>query len=145
MGTCEKDANTKLEELPRTKLEQFEEINQQILIQRINLWVHVDCIELNCVPSNLCPMLLFNLSVVSDSFATPLTVAYQAPVHGISQGRILELPFPPLGDLPSLGIKPRSPELQVNLLPSGKPHKKQEKTGKLTQIKGYLRSHDDWK
>ena len=107
---------------PRTKLEQFEETNQQILIQRINLWVHVDCIGLNCVPSNLCLMLLLNFVVVADSFATPWTVACQAPVHGISQGRILELPFPPSGDLPNLGTKPRSPALQVNFLPSGKPH-----------------------
>ena len=29
-------------------------------------------------------------SVVSDSFATPWTVACQVPVHGISQARILE-------------------------------------------------------
>ena len=42
-------------------------------------------------------------------FATPWTVACQAPLSmGFSQARILELPFPPLGDLPNLGIEPMS-------------------------------------
>ena len=30
------------------------------------------------------------VAVMSDSFATPWTMAHQAPVHGISQARILE-------------------------------------------------------
>ena len=38
-------------------------------------------------------------------------------VHGIFQARILECPFPSLGDLPDSGIKPRSPVLQVDILP----------------------------
>ena len=46
-------------------------------------------------------------------------------VHGISQARILEwVAFPSPGDLPNLGIEPRSPSLQANSLPSeplGKP------------------------
>ena len=46
-------------------------------------------------------------------------------VRGILQARILEwLPFPSLGDLASLGIKPESLELQVDssfAKPSGKP------------------------
>ena len=45
-------------------------------------------------------------------FATPWTVARQAPLSmGFSQqGYWSGLPFPPLGDLPSPGIRPRSPE-----------------------------------
>ena len=44
-------------------------------------------------------------------FATPWTVAYQAPLSmGILQARILEwvaIPFPSPGDLLDLGIEPR--------------------------------------
>ena len=47
------------------------------------------------------------------------------PVHGILQARILEWgAFPSPGDLPSPGIKPRSPTLQADSLPAelqGKP------------------------
>ena len=40
-------------------------------------------------------------------------------VHGILQARILEwVPFPSPGDFPTLGIKPGSPTLQVDSLPS---------------------------
>ena len=45
-------------------------------------------------------------------------------VHGILQARILEwLPFPSRGDLPNPGIKPGSPALQTNSLPSEPPGK----------------------
>ena len=59
-------------------------------------------------------------------FATPWTVAHQAPPSmGFSRQEYwsgLPLPFP--GDLPDPGIKPRSPTLQVDALtsePPGKP------------------------
>ena len=43
-------------------------------------------------------------------------------VHGILQARILEwVACPPPGDLPNPGIKPRSPTLQANSLPSETP------------------------
>ena len=45
-------------------------------------------------------------------------------VHGILQARILEwVPFPSPGDLPNPGIKPRSPALQADSLPSEPPGK----------------------
>ena len=48
-------------------------------------------------------------------------------VHGIFQARVWSgLPFPSPGDLPDPGIKPRSPALQADALPSeppGKPSK----------------------
>ena len=45
-------------------------------------------------------------------------------VHGILQTRILDqLPFPSPGDLPNPGIKPRSPALQQDSLPSEPPQK----------------------
>ena len=53
-------------------------------------------------------------------FATPWTVAYWAPPSmGFSgQGDWSGLPFPSPGDLPNLGIEPRSPALQADTLPS---------------------------
>jgi len=43
---------------------------------------------------------------------------------GILQARILEwVAYPPPGDLPNPGIKPRSPALQVDVLPSESPGK----------------------
>ena len=46
-------------------------------------------------------------------------------VHGILQIRILSrLPFPSSGDLPDPGIKPGSPTLQADSLPSESPGKK---------------------
>ena len=42
-------------------------------------------------------------------------------VHWILQARILELPFPPPGDLPNPGIKHGSPALQADSLPSEPP------------------------
>ena len=49
-----------------------------------------------------------------------------SPAHGILQTGILEwIPIPFSGDFPNLGIKPGSPALQADSLPSeppGKPH-----------------------
>ena len=61
--------------------------------------------------------------------ATSWTVAYQAPLSmGLSRQEYWSgLPFPSPGDLPNLGIEPRSPTLQADALPSELP-------GKLTQI-----------
>ena len=52
-------------------------------------------------------------------FATPWTVAYQAPPSvGFSrQGYWSGLPFPSPGDLPIPGIEPCSPALQADALP----------------------------
>ena len=70
------------------------------------------------------PTMLFSHSVVSDSFATPWTVAPQAPLsmgflHGWSG-----LPFPSPGDLPDAEIKPMSCALALEFFttePLGKP------------------------
>ena len=53
-------------------------------------------------------------------FATPWAVAYQAPPSmGFSRQEYWSgLPFPSPGDLPNLGIEPRSPALQADALPS---------------------------
>ena len=57
--------------------------------------------------------------LVSDSVA-PQTVALQAPLsmEFSKQEYWSGLPFPSLGDLPHPGIKPRSPALQMDSLPS---------------------------
>ena len=54
------------------------------------------------------------------TLATPWTVAHQAPLSmGFSRQEYWsELPFPSPGDLPDPGIKPRSPALQADSLPT---------------------------
>ena len=56
-------------------------------------------------------------------FATPWTVAYQAPLSmGFSRQKYWNgLPFPSPGDLPYPGIEPGSPALQTDALPSEPP------------------------
>ena len=59
-------------------------------------------------------------------FATPWTVAHQAPLSmGFSKQEYWSgLPFPSPGDLPDPGIEPMSPALQAEALssePQGKP------------------------
>ena len=59
-------------------------------------------------------------------FVTPWTVAHQTPLtmEFSRQEYWSGLPFPSSGDLPDLGIEPRTPALQANSLPvelSGKP------------------------
>ena len=58
-------------------------------------------------------------------FATPWTVAYQAPPSmGFSrQGYWSGLPFPSPGDLPNPGIEPWSPAFQADTLTSEPPGK----------------------
>ena len=63
---------------------------------------------------------------MSESSATPQTIAYQAALFmGFSRQKYWSgLPFPSPGDLPNAGIKPASPELQVDSFttePPGKP------------------------
>ena len=58
-------------------------------------------------------------------FATPWTVAYQAPRSmGFSRQEYWSgLPFPSSGDLPNPGMEPGSPALQTDALPSEPPGK----------------------
>ena len=63
---------------------------------------------------------------MSDSSAIPQTIAYQAALSmGFSRQKYWSgLPFPSPGNLPNPGIKPTSPELQVDSFttePPGKP------------------------
>ena len=66
-------------------------------------------------------------SVVSNSFATPWTIACQAPLSmGFSRQEYWrELPFPLPGDLPHPGIEPVSSALTGSFftnVPPGKPN-----------------------
>ena len=63
-------------------------------------------------------------------FASPWTVAYQAPRSmGFSREEYWSgLPFPSPGDLPDPGIEPRSPALQADSLPSEPPGKPKNQT-----------------
>ena len=71
-------------------------------------------------------------------FATPWTVAYQAPLSmGFSRQEYWSgLPCPSPGDLPNQGIKPRSPTLQADALLSVPP----EKYVKITRFDQAVRS-----
>ena len=64
------------------------------------------------------PDAIVSRQVVSDSFATPQTVARQAPLSmGFPRQESWSgLPFPSPGDLPDPGIKPASPALRVDSL-----------------------------
>ena len=66
------------------------------------------------------------VKLLSRIFVTPWTVAYRAPWSmGLSRQEYWSgLPFLSPGDLPNPGIKPGSPALQTDTLPSeplGKP------------------------
>ena len=62
---------------------------------------------------------------MSDSFATPWTVAHQAPLSmGFPRQEYWSgFPFPSPGDLPNPEIKPGSPALQADSLPTEPPGK----------------------
>ena len=64
-------------------------------------------------------------------FATPWTIAYQAPpsMRFSRQECWSGLPFPSPGDPPDPGIEPGSPALQADALLSEPPGKPQTKTG----------------
>ena len=64
----------------------------------------------NPAPSHTCECMLIRFSCVR-LFATPWTVAHQAPVSmGFSKQEYWSgLPFPLLGDLPNLVMEPTSP------------------------------------
>ena len=83
--------------------------------------------------------LLFSRQVVSDSFVTPWTTAHQAP---LSMGFLRQeywsgLPFPSLGGLPKVGIKPASPALAGTFFTTeslGKPQGKNSKRQKCKPL-----------
>ena len=62
---------------------------------------------------------MFSCFSLAQLFATPWTVARQAPLSmGFSRQEYWSrLPFPSPGDLPDTGIEPRSPALQADSLP----------------------------
>ena len=68
------------------------------------------------------------VSVVSDTVRPVDSSPPGSSVHGILQARYWSrLPFPSPGDLPDSGIKPRSPALQADSLPSQPPGKLPQK------------------
>ena len=83
-------------------------------------------------------------------FATPWTVAYQAPPSmGFSRQEYWSgFPFPSTGDLPNPGIEPGSPTLYTDTLPSEPPRQHIEKQrhyfankGPSSQVYGFSSSH----
>ena len=84
---------------------------------------------MQCLQVDLCFNFIGKVKVKSLShvrlFATPWTVAYQAPQSmGFSRQEYWSgLPFPSPGDLLDPRIKARSPALQTDALPSEPPGK----------------------
>ena len=79
---------------------------------------------------------------------TPWTVAPQAPLtmEFSRQEYWSNLPFPSPGDLPNPGIKPKSPTLQVDYVPSESPGKpKNTEVGSLSLLQGnFLTQELNW-
>ena len=77
----------------------------------ISLLSNVDILKVKVKMKSLSPVRLF---------ATPWTVAYQAPqfMEFSRQEYWSGLPFPSPWDLPDPGIEPRSPALRADTLPS---------------------------
>ena len=85
---------------------------------------------------------------VKSLFATPWTVAHQAPLSmGFSRpGYWSGLPFPSPGDLPNPGIEPGSPALQADAGPSEPPTLPLMKGGSIygDQLKGSTKALCRW-
>ena len=77
-------------------------------------------------PQGISPsLLLFNRYVMSNSFATPQTIAHQVPLsmRFSRQEYWSGLPFPSAEDLPNPGIKPTSPTLAGGFFTTSAPGK----------------------
>ena len=75
-------------------------------------------------------------------FATPWTVAYQAPPSmGFSRQEYWSgLPFPSPGDLPDPGIEPRSPALEADALTSEPPGQRKINIKSITSPCGIFKN-----
>ena len=91
-------------------------------------WTHISCLASGFFTAEPPGKLLMHFVKVKLLrrvwlFATPWTVAHQAPPSmGFSRQEYWRgLPFPSPGDLPDSGIEPGSPSLQADALPSKPP------------------------
>ena len=122
----------------RHKLLYIEWINNKVLLYSMRNYIQYPMINHNgkqfkdkrmymCIIESLCYMKKVKVKSLSRVrlFATPWTVAYQAPLSmGFSRQQYWrELPFPSPGDLPKPGIEPGSPALQTDTLLSEPPRK----------------------
>ena len=84
----------------------------------------------------------------TSSFVTPRTAVHQAPLSmGFSRQEYWKgVLFPPPGHLPNPDIKPRSPSLQADSLPSEPPGKpKNTGVGRLSLLQGiFLTQDSNW-
>ena len=86
-----------------------------------------------------------SLQSCPNLFVTPWTVAHQAPLSvGFSRQEYWsELPCSPPGDLPNLGIEPRSPTWQADSLSSEPPGRMKEESEKAS-LKFNLKKPRSW-
>ena len=84
---------------------------------------------------------------LSRVFATPWAVACQAPLWGFSRPEYWSgLSCPPPGNLPNPRIKPKSPALQADSLPSEPPGKTKDTwVGSLSLLQGiFVTQESNW-
>ena len=100
------------------------------------------CVCVISVVSNISVSVCYSLSRVRF-FVTPWTVAHQAPLSmGFPRQEYWnELSFLSPGDLPDTGVKPGSPALQVDSLPSEPPGKPPVVSNMLLLLLLLLLSH----
>ena len=74
---------------------------------------------------------------------TPWTIARQSPlsVQFSKQEDWSELPFPSPGDLPDPGVKPKSPALQADSLPTEPPGGSRSQSACLFPLSGWPQDH----
>ena len=106
----------------------------KIIVHNFGTFLHIFALTWTClVASSSVPLCTGCVLCVHENInhcrvrllATPWTVAHQTPLSmGFPRQEYWSgLPFPSPGDLPDPGIKPRSPELQTDFLPSEPPGK----------------------
>ena len=84
---------------------------------------------------------------MSESFATPWSVAWQTPLSMGFPGQEYwsGLPFPLLGNLPNPGIEPMSPELAGGFFTAEAPGKPSFSRLGLTKLRSlFQKSYSDW-
>ena len=89
-------------------------------------------------------MLIFSRSAESHSFVIPWTLACQAPLSREFCGQEYwsGCPFPSPEALPDPGVKPGSPALQAESLPSETPGKGEEKGTTEDEMVGWHQRRD---
>ena len=96
----------------------------------IHILAETSCIPVPCSVSASASGGVCLLAQLCPTLATPWTIAHQSPlsIDFPRQEYWSRLPFPPPGDLPDPGIKPRCPAWEADSLPTEPPGKPGNRT-----------------